>query len=233
MECDICLEKFDHSKHKPYCLTPCAHTFCTICVTSLKNKSCPSCNVKIQNSNPNWHSLKLIPESEYDKTIKELEKSFNEATGLKLKLETDSETTLSGFLTNINQHEIKIKTKADEMVNFIISNRDKYLNEISSIKPNIMDLAKNLKITNQTQSTFVQVKECLETNRLNNMELNYLNNEFSKQKQELSVKFNKMSKIDEKIKLIVKQSIDFEQFISNKIYNKKVFVRFITKNLIK
>ena len=96
-----------------------------------------------------------------------------------------------------------------------------------------MDLAKNLKITNQTQSTFVQVKECLETNRLNNMELNYLNNEFSKQKQELSVKFNKMSKIDEKIKLIVKQSIDFEQFISNKIYNKKVFVRFITKNLIK
>ncbi len=67
MECDICFEKFDHSLNKPVALIRCLHTICSACLKRLKEKKCPTCNRPIEDSETNWHLLKHVAESEYDK----------------------------------------------------------------------------------------------------------------------------------------------------------------------
>ena len=75
MNCDICLEPFDHSIHKP-CHLACPHTFCLSCLNQLTTKKCPTCNKTFVDKNPNIALLKWIPESSYDllkaETLKEL-----------------------------------------------------------------------------------------------------------------------------------------------------------------
>jgi len=61
MECEICQQKFNESKFKPMVLMPCCHTYCSQCLKNLKEKTCPSCRVFIQDSNINWSLLKLVP----------------------------------------------------------------------------------------------------------------------------------------------------------------------------
>ena len=58
MECDICLEKFDHSLNKPLVLIRCAHTLCARCVENLVEKKCPNCNAEIEEARTNWSVLK-------------------------------------------------------------------------------------------------------------------------------------------------------------------------------
>jgi len=67
MNCEICFEPFDHSAHKPYSLSSCPHTYCTICLDRLTSNKCPQCSKQIIGKNVNIQLLKLIPKSEYDK----------------------------------------------------------------------------------------------------------------------------------------------------------------------
>ena len=59
MKCQICFEKFDHSKNKPYVLIPCTHTVCSKCVLSLKETKCPTCSRVFRDKNPNCKHLRI------------------------------------------------------------------------------------------------------------------------------------------------------------------------------
>jgi len=66
-ECDICINPFDHSIHRPTVLA-CGHTFCLTCLKKLNaNQTCYSCNKAYIEMNTNIALLKMIPESNYDK----------------------------------------------------------------------------------------------------------------------------------------------------------------------
>ena len=59
--CKICFEDFYHEKRKPYCVHPCAHTFCLECLNKLDTKSCPIYRQVIEGKNPNWGILEFFP----------------------------------------------------------------------------------------------------------------------------------------------------------------------------
>jgi hypothetical protein len=65
MECDICIEPYDHSIRKPCSLSSCSHTYCLKCLEQLN--ICPKCNEPIKGKNINIALLNFIPESSYDK----------------------------------------------------------------------------------------------------------------------------------------------------------------------
>ena len=75
MECDICVENFDHLQRIPLLLFRCAHTLCASCVEKLVEKKCPCCNGVIQETRTNWSLLSLV----MDKKLKddENEKKVN------------------------------------------------------------------------------------------------------------------------------------------------------------
>jgi hypothetical protein len=53
MQCEICLNKYDHSRHKPYFLS-CPHTFCIDCLNRLQENKCPACQSKFQEKFPKY-----------------------------------------------------------------------------------------------------------------------------------------------------------------------------------
>lgn len=62
MNCQICLESYNHSSNKPYMFSTCPHTFCFSCCKKLNGKNCPNCNAKIKDKHLNLALLELIPE---------------------------------------------------------------------------------------------------------------------------------------------------------------------------
>ena len=108
MDCDICLNPYDHSKHKPFSLT-CPHTVCLECLNKLNTKYCPHCKEQIKAKYPNLALIKLIPESEYDKIRNKLEKTIIEVNDLKQKLTTECENKLESGLTRFKSLKNEVK----------------------------------------------------------------------------------------------------------------------------
>lgn len=54
MDCELCLEEFNHQEHLPKVLSQCGHTFCEKCMLQLWDCSvisCPLCRQKARVSN--------------------------------------------------------------------------------------------------------------------------------------------------------------------------------------
>ena len=60
MNCKICFEKFDNTRFMPVICIPCAHTFCSTCVTHIKE--CSICRTKISEKKPNFSMLEILEE---------------------------------------------------------------------------------------------------------------------------------------------------------------------------
>lgn len=144
MECDICFEKFDHSLNKPVALIRCLHTICSACLKRLKEKKCPTCNRPIEDSETNWHLLKHVAESEYDKfkleVIKYLssqESKTTQSDEIKLKkkekynnliklLKSQLETFYNEAIKQMNQRKQTYFKDIEKLVKFLIKDTTEY-----------------------------------------------------------------------------------------------------------
>jgi hypothetical protein len=113
MNCEICLNQYDHSIHKPYSLS-CPHTVCISCVNQLNENKCPLCKTEIKAKNPNIALLNFIPESAYDKLKASSQKILIELNEIKNALKYKSETKLNDYLNKINSTRIKIKNETNK-----------------------------------------------------------------------------------------------------------------------
>ena len=50
IECEICVQPYDHNKNRPVSLYPCPHTICVECFGKLERSKCPICKEVIQGS---------------------------------------------------------------------------------------------------------------------------------------------------------------------------------------
>ena len=123
MECDICLEKFDHSLNKPLVLIRCAHTICAKCVDNLVEKKCPTCNCDIEETRTNWSILKTAIESDYDKLKAELDKTFNEIESLEKKLNKAKEIKIEENYNRVKIVKNHVEKQANELIKLINENK--------------------------------------------------------------------------------------------------------------
>lgn len=171
MECEICMEYFDHSIHEPYVLIPCSHTFCISCIQKLQNDSCPTCKRKTIDKNPNWIMFKIVEKSFYDKTKQSLVESLNEINSLKFKFESVKERKYLENSLKLKSLRNDINSKTNELINSLLNKREKLLDEANNVED---FLTQSLgQITFETD--FVsETKRELETNELDENHLNKL-----------------------------------------------------------
>ena len=125
MECDICLEKFDHSLNKPLVLIRCAHTLCAKCVDNLVKKKCPTCNGKIEETRTNWSILKTTIQSNYDNLKTELDRTFNEIELLEKKLTEAKELKLEDNSNRVKIVKNLVEKQANDLIKLINENKKK------------------------------------------------------------------------------------------------------------
>lgn len=206
MQCKICLENFDQSKHLPYCLLPCCHSFCINCL--LKQSAlfiaCPNCNTEISGKSPNWDLKELIPESEYDKLKSQLQQALNEVNDLKKQCDKLRGIKTEENLSKINLLNGEINSKSDELINSIQLNRNKLLNETKNIEEYLNKKINELKINNQIEIKFKDAQNLLDNNELTDSDILNLKTEISAKKLDLTNKIDQLEKFENGYELLVK-----------------------------
>lgn len=202
MECEICMENFDHSKHEPYVLIPCSHTFCISCIHKLQNDSCPTCKRKTLDKNPNWIMFKIVQKSIYDKTKQSLIESLNEINSLKFKFESSKERKYLENSLKLKSLRNEINTKTNELINSLLIKREKLLNETNNIEDY---LTKSLSQITFDTNFVVETKKELEANELEEANLNELNEKANELK----------SNLESKISVVEKFTNDYEFYLNN------------------
>jgi hypothetical protein len=216
MNCDVCLEPFDHSIHKP-CHLACPHTFCLSCLNQLTTKKCPTCNKTFVDKNPNIALLKWIPESSYDLLKAETLKELIEINEAKKNIKSSREEKLN--LREIELKSIKqiIKDETSKMINKLRQNEKKLTKECERMLDKLnADLDSN-KYENNVLFQF-KSKEKIENNDLNEIELNNLKTKIPELKKHLNHFLDKIKNYENQY-----------EFIQNKISNDNLSIGEIKK----
>jgi hypothetical protein len=188
MNCDICLEPFDHSIRKPCSLSSCPHTYCLKCLEQFHK--CPQCNEPIKGKNINIALLKFIPESNYDKLKAITLKSCIEANDIKNKLKASNEEKLNIHETKLKSIKQTINDETNKIINILKQNEKFLSNECDTI---LSDLKANLNLnTFEIDDSKVQI----ENDELNETELTNLNTIIDEIKKNIN---NNCKQIDKQI----------------------------------
>ena len=193
--CNICLELFDHSIHKPYSLSSCPHTYCLSCLEKLTNNKCPQCDKLIKEKNPNIALLEFIPESNFDKLKGESLKALIEINEVKEDLKNNRQDKLKRHQTKLVVVKKVIASETKKMIDVLKQNEetlnkqcDLMLNELkASLDPSFYE--------DSISFTLAGSKEVIEKNKLSEEDLKILNNKILKVKLQLHQLTDKVKKL--------------------------------------
>lgn len=235
INCQVCLCEYDHSKHKPYSLSNCPHTFCIDCIKRIKTKKCPMCQTFFKSFNPNLSLLEFVPQSSYDKAKIELEKIYNEANNLKTRLKENKDTKMKESMSKLDVIKNDIKQKADDLIQKVSANKKKLMDETEFYKSSLIH-SYNSKLSSSASIDFklYQVKSYLDTNKLENEEqinqsiqelkeeiinLGKLNEELINYKEDIEVKFDLATDPLDLGDLKVAQKVIIFIYLNSVLYN--------------
>ena len=63
MNCKICCELYNNCEHRPIVLMPCGHSYCSKCVSILKQEypvNCPICREEVRLDKPNYELIETL-----------------------------------------------------------------------------------------------------------------------------------------------------------------------------
>lgn len=184
MNCQKCLNSYDHSVREPFSLS-CRHTFCFSCLEELKTNHCPACNTKFKKKHPNIALLEIISESKYDKLKSESFKVLNEINEIKNELKLKREAKLAESLEQLKSIEQIITNKTNQLIYLLKKNQQNHLNEIKVLKKEFKKSLSSTSFENETESKIASFKSLLDRNQFNDQIFNKVENETSKIKENL------------------------------------------------
>jgi hypothetical protein len=191
--CEICLEQFDHSIHKPHILA-CPHTFCLSCVNQLTNKKCPTCNKPFTQTNLNVALLKFIPESNYDKLKDKTIKAYIELNEIKNNLKSGCQEKLIFYEAKIASIEQTITNETEKAMSILRKNEQELKIKCKILLNRIKrDLDSNFYVQQISES-----RENIEKDEFNEDKLTNLNSKISKTKEQLNKLSDQMKNYETK-----------------------------------
>jgi hypothetical protein len=194
MDCEICKKNYDHSKNKPFILTPCNHTSCIDCINKAEGQICPVCKKNYMKKNPKWLELKMLPDSKYDQLNMNLKQNLTSINSLKTKLEFIKQKKLKENVNKINRLRDDINKQISDYISLILNKKKKILLETNSIEE-ILNKSVN-DLTNELEFNFN-----LNTN-LSENELEVLNQNANDFKIQLINKLNILEEIENDFEFI-------------------------------
>jgi tetratricopeptide (TPR) repeat protein len=187
MECQICLNDFDHSRFKPFVLMPCGHTICNECIKQLTSTTitatCPNCQQRIQSTSPNWAFLNITPQSAYDKAKKQAESLLSQMELLHSHNQDSHAKKCELIQLNMNLIREKILNQTLEIVKTVYKSQRVLLDTSNKLEK---------KLSNKLASIFDErldydkYRLFLDENKLSPEELDLLNSQLHMQKNELA-----------------------------------------------
>jgi hypothetical protein len=230
--CNICLEAFDHSTHKPYSLSSCSHTYCLNCLEKLTNKKCPSCGKLFREKHPNIALIEFIPLSSFDKLKGECSKALIEINEVKEDLKNNRQNKLKKDQTKLVLVKKVVASETNKMINVLKQNEeiltkqcDLMLNELNaSLDPSSYE--------DSISFTLAESKEVIEKNKLSEEDLKILNNKILEVKLQLHQLTDKIKKFENNYKYIP-NAISTESLIIGKIEHDMLTEQDIVINILK
>jgi len=217
MECEICLEKFDHSINKPLVLFRCGHTLCSKCVDNLHEKKCHNCSDPIEDIRPNWAVLKTTPESEYDKMKADLLKSLTEIELLEKNIQNTEQKNSSNLIKQLKK---QVEHRSIELIKQINLNKRQLFKEIETkFRPQNQILDSSLL---QTKEKKEELKQKLNENKYDKQQLIDLRPELTSHLSKLSLKEKRIAECEDSFELIANEKMRFEENLIGEIKKKKV-----------
>lgn len=194
MDCEICLEEFDHTIHRPYSLSPCMHTLCITCLKNLNEKKCPLCTKVINGENTNWTLLKLVPESTYDKLKSNCENQLNKLISINSDLNLKQKDKIENNSKKIDEIRSQINMRLNDLINLIQKQKLKLMDQTENIE-NYLE-KKMYSGTHLTQEETLNIKNNLDNNSLTESELKKLAEQLNDGINETNEKLDFIDKVN-------------------------------------
>ncbi len=230
--CNICLEAFDHSTHKPYSLSSCSHTYCLNCLEKLTNKKCPSCGKLFKEKHPNIALLEFIPESSFDKLKGECLKALIEINEVKEDLKNNRKDKLKKDQTKLVLVKKVVASETNKMIN-VLKQNEEILTKQCDLMLNELNASLDASIYEDSISfTLAESKEVIEKNKLSEEDLKILNNKILEVKLQLHQLTDKIKKFENNYKYIP-NAISTESLIIGKIEHDMLTEQDIVINILK
>lgn len=204
MNCQVCFENYNDKENRPYTITPCGHSFCTKCLDSLTDKSCPKCRREINDKIINYAildllDLNLVPD--INATLKKsINSCFNEIDELKDTYQAKLNTKLSENQNQIQIVKNAINKQANNITKMINNSKKELIMEADSIMNN-----SNSKLSdsfeNDLTNKSIEYKAKISTlNQFEKIELNTLYEDLIQTKDELILKIDLLNKFNNSVK---------------------------------
>ena len=206
MNCNKCYAKYNTNDLKPEILWPCCHTFCSRCLSELKEQKCPDCSKQIIDKQINYLGLDLLDQNKFMKeTISEQLNKLNQSSKLFLLNHNKKNDDIQAKLAEI---ESSIQIQTNEKIDILLRNQNDLLYQVRNHGTQINIKLKQI-LTNEQQ---IELKIDELKSNLNSYE--FIQNKFNTFTQDLKT-FE--TKLDLKLNEINLIDLDFDFKANNSI----------------
>lgn len=235
MDCEICLEEFDHTIHRPFSLSPCMHTLCISCLNNLSEKKCPLCTKVINDNNTNWTLLKLVPESTYDKLKSNCENQLNKLISINGNLDLKRKDEIEKISKKIDKIRSQINVRLNDLINLIQKQKLKLMDQTENIENYLEKRMFNYSGTHLTQEETSNIKNHLDNNSLSESDLKKLAEQLNDSINETNEKLDFIDKVNyDDYEFIEADFVDADPNLFGEITNKQWLNEPLTaSNLVK
>lgn len=174
IECEICLNRYDHSKYLPQLISPCMHVACFACL--VKTEFCPHCLNKFTSKQTSWKLVELIPESNYDKLKLNLKQLIEDIAKYKTEFSLEHNKQIDKNIFKMNQLRNDISEASARLTEQIRLNKKKLLEETKNLESFLIGKLNQIKIDDLKNLNKIELS--LDNNEFNEDELDKLNNEY-------------------------------------------------------
>ena len=142
MECELCVELYDESQHRPWIFTPCGHCYCQECVNKLINQSCPKCRGRVLSKTLNRGLLDVIssnsntkrPKTARDsKIFQSFEKFLSEIDKEKLALKRKCDEKHKEIDKCVRRLQEQIQEETNRKMNILLQNSQSLLDQLDTL----------------------------------------------------------------------------------------------------
>ncbi len=209
MNCENCLNPYDHSKRKPFIIS-CPHRFCSDCIGHKLNdkKQCLICQKPIRSKFPDLTLMKVLPLSTYDKTRRELETCLHETKELEIKQNNLCETKFSASFTALRTQREEFTRKSNDLINLIKKCQANFLLDLDQVENKLHTNLKEIKSQSEIETKVKRAKTALDTNELDEPQLITLRDEFQNKNSELIQNITNLDKMNEFYEIIYNTNIN-------------------------
>ncbi len=221
MKCQICLTHFNHSKHKPFVLSPCTHICCLNCLNDLtqimspSDSLCPVCELPIKNMEPSWALLNRISnEQETERIKQQLIGSIDHLEQLKIKLNNLNKKAYKENLLNLKDMKQEIASRSDQLLRLVQVCQNKMIKDAQLIETNYaLERLNHMRTDHHIDYRIKEARQLLAKNELNKEQLECLKEFFREKCTQVNSKIKAKKQTKTLYDLVPAETIHTTEFL--------------------